>query len=205
MSWLIFLILVKAVLNFNHLIVSESFLGWFLIEHLFEEYCLTANKFFLINDDFRNLIKNFGMIIKNIFLIIQPFNLIDILLLNVFVFILFFNRTRYNFYLCILIGIYFLNFYIIFYLFKQVLLTFLVFFSSIYCLKVLYWVFVFIDDIYVFKTILIKLSVCVLLINTFLILSIIMFYFFSISQENPIHENVIYSSFLYYYLYLKIL
>ena len=77
MSLLVFVVLVKSLQNFIDLSLFESSIGWFLMEHVFEEYSLTAGKFFLINGDFRTLIKNFIVIIRNIIILPQIFILLE--------------------------------------------------------------------------------------------------------------------------------
>lgn len=44
----------------------HTFSGWFFIEHIFEEYNSTAGKFFLINKNFRTLVKNLLLLNRNI-------------------------------------------------------------------------------------------------------------------------------------------
>ena len=63
-SSLLFIILSSSLKNISSLPNFESLVGWFLIEHIFEEYHLTTGKFFLISEDFRTLVKNFIMITR---------------------------------------------------------------------------------------------------------------------------------------------
>ena len=58
----------KNLLNSNKTYVTSitKFFGWFLIEHIKEDYDKTSGKFFLINEDFRNLIKNLLIVIRNV-------------------------------------------------------------------------------------------------------------------------------------------
>lgn len=53
-------------LNNNYLNAIIKFFGWFLLEHIEEEYKKTAGKFFLINEDFRRLIKNLLIVTRNV-------------------------------------------------------------------------------------------------------------------------------------------
>lgn len=91
MSVLIFMILFESLNNFTDLVLFERSIGWFLIEHLFEEYNLTAGKFFLINEDFRTLIRNSVLLTRNIIFLAQiltplEFFIINLLLISTFIF-----------------------------------------------------------------------------------------------------------------------
>lgn len=50
----------------NQVNVTNKVFGWFLLEHIFEEYSQTAGKFFLVNNDFRNLMTNLFIIVRNL-------------------------------------------------------------------------------------------------------------------------------------------
>merc|ERR1712157_233617 len=68
MSLVCYFVLVKLFINLNELHVIDKSIGWFLFEHIYEEYGVSAGKFFLINEDFRSLIKNFLLLARNIIL-----------------------------------------------------------------------------------------------------------------------------------------
>lgn len=59
-------ILIKSIKNRNQLNFFDKLTGWFLLEHLFEEYEKTAGKFFTCNEDFRRLILNLFKTARNI-------------------------------------------------------------------------------------------------------------------------------------------
>ncbi len=75
------------LLNNGELTLSlEKLLGWFLIEHIFEEYGFTAGKFFLINEDFRTLMKNLLIIARNLTFLAQALDPLEFLIINVILF-----------------------------------------------------------------------------------------------------------------------
>jgi hypothetical protein len=78
------------LLNNGELTLSlEKLLGWFLIEHIFEEYSFTAGKFFLINEDFRTLIKNLLIIARNLIFLAQALDPLEFLIINIVLFSIF--------------------------------------------------------------------------------------------------------------------
>lgn len=77
-----FFVLSDLLFDCGQLGITKRFLGWFLIEHLFEEYCVNSGKFFLINLDFRTLIKNLAVIIRNFIFLAQSFSPIEFLIVN---------------------------------------------------------------------------------------------------------------------------
>ena len=66
MSVLCFFVFFQGVADPLNLDIVNRLFGWFFLEHLFEDYEINAGKFFLINADFRKLIKNF-LIVNLIF------------------------------------------------------------------------------------------------------------------------------------------
>lgn len=66
MSAMCYFALYKGALNPTDLTALDRLFGWFLLEHLFEDYRATAGKFFLNNIDFRTLVKNFLIVVRNI-------------------------------------------------------------------------------------------------------------------------------------------
>jgi hypothetical protein len=67
MCLIIYFIFSKAFVYTNELSILERLIGWFFVEHLFEEYNILAGKFFLTNVDFRTLLKNLLIIFRNVF------------------------------------------------------------------------------------------------------------------------------------------
>lgn len=90
MTLSIYLLFYKLFKNFYDLILIEKFMGWFLIDHILEEYSITAGKFFLINEDYRSLIKNLTILIKNICFLAQFFTPIQFILVNICLIFLYF-------------------------------------------------------------------------------------------------------------------
>lgn len=94
----IFSIVSKQLISFEQLEIADKLFGWFLLEHIYEEYNKTTGKLFIVNEDFRRLIKNFFKIIRNIFCFGQLITLIEFFLLTfiLFVLILFFKKILIN-------------------------------------------------------------------------------------------------------------
>jgi len=75
-------ILIKAIKTRNRLNFFDKLTGWFLLEHLFEEYEKTAGKFFTCNEDFRRLILNLFKTARNIVFWSQLITLTEFALLT---------------------------------------------------------------------------------------------------------------------------
>lgn len=71
----------------------EIFLGWFLLEHVFEEYNTTAGKLFLNYEDFRTLIKNVLFLARNLVFVAQILTPAEFIFINT---ILFFFIIKYK-------------------------------------------------------------------------------------------------------------
>lgn len=69
MCLIIYFIFSKAFVYTNELTMLDRVIGWFFVEHLFEEYNIIAGKFFLTNIDFRTLLKNVLIIFRNVFVL----------------------------------------------------------------------------------------------------------------------------------------
>lgn len=67
MSLTLYFIFCKTFICTNELNLLDRVIGWFFVEHLFEEYNIPAGKFFLTNIDFRTLLKNVLIIFRNVF------------------------------------------------------------------------------------------------------------------------------------------
>ena len=83
MNYLVFNMICELLQNHVDLTIFERLIGWFLIENTFEEYDLTAGKKFLVNEDFRTLIKNVILLIRNFAFLAQVFNPLEFLVINV--------------------------------------------------------------------------------------------------------------------------
>ncbi len=125
------------------------FSGWFFIEHIFEEYTITSGKLFLINKNFRTLIRNLLLLNRNILFWPQVSKLAEFLLssflLSLFFYYLIFliiqnqllkkkEVTLLLYYLFIsyilLLKIFiFLNWFNIYFTLKLVILFFVIFLS----------------------------------------------------------------------------
>ena len=66
MSLLTYFVFYKLLITPYDLDLLNRVFGWFLIEHVYEEYNVTAGAFFFINSDFRTLIKNLLIVVRNI-------------------------------------------------------------------------------------------------------------------------------------------
>ena len=98
MSLVCYFVLVKLFINLNELHVIDKSIGWFLFEHVYEEYSVSAGKLFLMNEDFRSLIKNFLLLARNL------------------IFFSFFKTLLEFFFIFLLIALYFFLFFYLLYL-----------------------------------------------------------------------------------------
>lgn len=95
-------VIYKALFETNTLSVFDQICGWFLIEHICEDYGKTAGKFFITNGDFRNLIKNFLIIIRNIIFwshiltLVELFLMLSTLFLLIFILFYFFKTKLFK-------------------------------------------------------------------------------------------------------------
>ena len=89
MSFLTIALVLKLSHNFLGLVAYERFFGWFLVEHVFEDYDLTSGKLFLVSEDFRTLIKNLLVITRNFIFLAQVFTPFEFLFVSSFLLIVF--------------------------------------------------------------------------------------------------------------------
>ena len=89
MSFLTISLMLKLSHNFLGLGIYERFVGWFFVEHVFEDYSLTAGKLFLVSEDFRTLIKNLLIIIRNFMFLAQALTPLEFLFANSFLLVVF--------------------------------------------------------------------------------------------------------------------
>lgn len=95
---LVYSILFKMVINFQNLSGYDQFFGWFLIEHIFEYYNQTAGKFFMVNEDFRRLVKNSFIVLRNLIFWVHFLTFIEFfLLIFLACFLLYFTFYFYSF------------------------------------------------------------------------------------------------------------
>jgi len=80
MSVISYFVFYKAVLNPNDLNLLDRLFGWFFFEHVFEEYGTNVSKFFLTNIDFRTLIGNVLIVVRNILTLSHFLTLTEFLL-----------------------------------------------------------------------------------------------------------------------------
>lgn len=66
MSLITYFVIYKLLITPCELNLLNRVFGWFLIEHIYEEYNMTAGEFFFVNSDFRTLIKNLLIVVRNI-------------------------------------------------------------------------------------------------------------------------------------------
>ena len=123
LSGIVFVIIFKLFNGYSDLVLTEKIAGWFFIDHIFEEYNFTSGKFFLINEDYRNLIKNLFVLCIFLWFFLQQFVLFEFFLF--FVFLLLTRRINKNlllsinyiflFYTFLLVNFYLTQFTIIIY------------------------------------------------------------------------------------------
>ena len=113
MSVITSMVLFKSLNNLTDLFILERSIGWFLIEHVFEESNLTAGKLFLVNEDFRTLIKNFIVLLRNIIFLAQALTPLEFFIINfilIFIFIFYKNKSLKTIIRIIIVVSYFLLF-----------------------------------------------------------------------------------------------
>lgn len=66
MSLIVYFIFYKLLITPDSLNLLDRVFGWFFIEHVYEEYNVTAGNFFFYNNDFRTLIKNLLIVVRNV-------------------------------------------------------------------------------------------------------------------------------------------
>lgn len=143
-------ILIKSLFFCDSLTVLESSIGWFLIEHIFEEYSLTTGKFFLISEDFRTVIQNFLMILRNVVFLAQSFNPLEFFIINLLLICVLTFYKQTHFYnkvkICVLVtylflfkSFLFLNYDLIYILFNASFLVLFCLITILFYIFILYW------------------------------------------------------------------
>ena len=99
MSSLTLLVLYKSLQSIGYLPMFDLSVGWFLIDHVFEEYGLTAGKLFLINNDYRTLITNLILILRNFYLFAQLITFSEFLAINSVLIVIYVSlkKTPFNY------------------------------------------------------------------------------------------------------------
>ena len=132
LSILVFLLIFKLFNFFPDLILLDKTAGWFLIDHILEAYSYTSSKFFLVNEDFRSLVKNIIVLACNVWGFahqLTPLKCVYLIVSFGCVFIFLTNPNLRNrskllitiSYLYLLYTFLIVNFYFIFYVFKFLL------------------------------------------------------------------------------------
>jgi len=203
--------------NNESLQITESFLGWFLFEHVFEEYQVTPGKLFLINMDFKNFITNVMLIARNLFFIAQFFTPTEFLLIHsiLIIFVIIYKKnlksTAFKFvlffiYINILNSFLFINIYNI--------LSFLYYICGFYLVNICFCFYFILFYFLIFSKIgnYFGLKISVIKIFLYIVISLIFLYlwvfdltvFISINgnfmQEFVIRYLILY---LYFILYLS--
>lgn len=225
MCLIIYFIFSKAFVHTNDLSIIDRLIGWFFVEHLFEEYNLIAGKFFLINIDFRTLLKNVIIIFRNVFFLSHLVTLteflltVSILILITYFLIYFLKLKRVNanardvfilgyyaviIYLLLLKTFFSFDLFDIFFIFKPI--TVILFFCS--CLFIVIKFYLFYFTLFILN---ITIRYCfVVFIKTifyvliFFYLNIIFLEFLSVTLElsnNVIQEFLVKSLIVYAYIY----
>lgn len=132
LSVFVFLLVYKLFKTFPDLILFENVMGWFVVDHILEEYNFTSGKFFLINEDFRSLIRNLVVLIVSVFFFSQQISLLEFLFINtclvLIVLVLINKKLKYKAKVLIFTGYIYLcyiflsiDFAYVFYLFNSIL------------------------------------------------------------------------------------
>ena len=154
LSVFVILVIGKLFENFSDLILFEKIIGWFLVDHILEEYHLTSGKFFLINEDYRFLIRNITVLILSICFFAQILTPLEFCLVNIFLIAMFLvltqkklkDKIRFFIFFCYIYLIHsflIINFYFLFELLKFLILTSIFIFSLgfylyCFCLVIVY-------------------------------------------------------------------
>ena len=91
-----FLLIFKLFETFPDLIFFEKIIGWFTIDHILEEYNFTSGKFFLVNEDYRSLIKNLTILVTSVCFFAQLLTPIEFILVNILFILIFIFLTNKN-------------------------------------------------------------------------------------------------------------
>lgn len=200
--------------NNESLQITESFLGWFLLEHVFEEYHVTPGKLFLINMDFKNLITNVMLIIRNLFFIAQFFTPTEFLLIHIIliIFVIIYKKklksTTFKFvllfiYINTLNSFLFINIYnilsLLYYICGLYLVNICFFF---YFILVYFLIFYKVGNYFCLKISLIKIFIYTVISLIFLYLWVFDLTVFISINENFMQEFVMKYLILYLYFIL---
>ena len=82
LSLLSYFIYYNNFYDYESLGVTSIFLGWFLLEHVFEEYGVTVGKLFLVCGDFRVLIINVLLIMRNLLVLFSSFGILKFMVVS---------------------------------------------------------------------------------------------------------------------------
>lgn len=95
MNIFVFFVLSNFFKYFPELILFEKIVGWFFVDHIFEDYNFTAGKLFLVQEDYRSLIRNLTVLITSLCFFAQlltPFEFIFVNMLFIFLFVIKTNK-----------------------------------------------------------------------------------------------------------------
>jgi hypothetical protein len=195
MSVITGMVLFKSLNNLTGLFILERSIGWFLIEHVFEESNLTAGKLFLVNEDFRTLIKNFIVLLRNIIFLAQALTPLEFFIINfilIFIFIFYKNKSLKTIVRIIIVVSYFLLFqsFLFFNIFLlNIFLTYLIFYFLIIIASIFY-TYLF----YLYMILLTNEKKCLIkyfILKFFILITvfIIHFTYFLYRMDNIIGEN----------------
>lgn len=203
--------------NIEKLHTVEIFLGWFLLEHVFEEYDTTAGKLFLNYEDFRTLIKNILFLIRNLVFVAQILTPAEFILINIILFFLIIKhkqKLEFDVVKILIISIYgfifnsflFIDLNNIFTGLCYVFVFYLLFISSILYFNVMYY-FVFLRVLhrtknnFNFKLFTMKFLFYILITFFIIFLVIACLSVYSNLSENFIQEFVLSNIILYLYFF----
>ena len=206
-----------SVCHLEDLETIENLFGWFLLEHVFEEYETTPGKLFIIYEDFRTLMVNSVRIVRNLLFVVQFFtgqefffvNFLLILLIIINKKTLKFNNFKFFLtfiYLNVLNSFFFLSISNIFYASVSVIFVYLLISCVINYLFLVYWyVFIQLTSKKVYNLCLKIISIKLVAFIVIFLVCLLLFLFYLNSyakiNDNLALELVIKSLIIYLYKY----
>lgn len=220
MSLFVFLLIYRLLHTFSELMLFEKLIGWFLVDHMLEEYNVTSGKFFLINEDYRLLVENLTILGKNVVVLTQSlttsnFIQVNLVLLLITLFI-YQQLPKYRMYLLVFIcysvslqTVLIVNFNF----FVSLIKTITIFF--IFCLSLYLYFYILIIgsinrcSISKLKQVCIisflKIVFCLLSFLIFILMLALTFCFFSYNTDNIFLELIVkvLAPYTYFYYFIK--
>jgi len=228
MSWIAYFVFYKLLITPDDLSLLDRTAGWFFIEHMYEEYGMTAGFFFFSNGDFRTLNKNLVIIVRNILtwshiLTLTEFTLtisILVLLTYLIFYLLKTNKVKskkadvviliyYTFVIYVLLLKTFVSFnmFDIYFIFNPLLIVFCVFSVLIFMCKIVIFYYKRISESKTNKNTVVKLIKVIFYVLSLLTVIFLCFSCLvnlNIASNDFLREFVIKVLFIYTYVYYYI-